>query len=116
LDRFPRSEVLYLLALAGIAVFSWVGGLVAGNQPPSVLESIVGVVMLALMGFIAAKFDVRWRVVIACSIAFIKLMSVFGGLINRELMVWFDVLVAISMLRFIIAAVTEMSKRDSVAA
>jgi hypothetical protein len=43
-------------------------------------------------------------------------MSVFGGLINRELMVWFDVLVAISMLRFIIAAVTEMSKRDSVAA
>jgi hypothetical protein len=35
-------------------------------------------------------------------------MSIFGGLIDRELMIGFDILAVINMLRFIIAAVTEM--------
>jgi hypothetical protein len=105
-DRFPRSDVLYLLGLAGIAVFSWVGGLVSGNQPPSMVNRFVWVVMLVLMSFAAAKaaeLDARWRVGLACSTAFIVLMSVFGGLVDRGLMVWFDILAAINILRFIVA-------------
>jgi hypothetical protein len=110
-DRFPRSEVLYWLGLAGIAVFSWVSELVSGKQPPSLVESVVWTVLLVLTGFVVTKtaeIDVRWRVGIACSTSFIALMSVFGGLVDRELMIGFDILAAINMLRFIIAAVTEM--------
>jgi hypothetical protein len=110
-DRFPRSEVLYWLGLVGIAVFSWVSELVSGKQPPSLVESVVWTVLLVLTGFVVTKtaeIDVRWRVGIACSTSFIALMSVFGGLVDRELMIGFDILAAINMLRFIIAAVTEM--------
>jgi hypothetical protein len=110
-DRFPRSEVLYWLGLAGIAIFSWVSELASGNQPPSMVESVVLGVLLVLTGFLAAKtseIDVRWRVGMVCSTAFIALMSIFGGLVDPELTVGFDILSAINMLRFIIAAVTEM--------
>jgi hypothetical protein len=112
-DRFPRSEVLYWLGLVGIAVFSWVSELVSGKQPPSLVESVVWGVLFVLSGFVAAKtteIDVRWRVGMACSTAFIALMSIFGGLVDSELTVGFDILVAINMLRFIAAAVTEMPK------
>jgi hypothetical protein len=111
-DRFPRSEVLYWLGLAGIAIFSWVSELAAG-KPPSLEASVIGGVLFALSGFLAAQtseIDVRWRVGIACSTAFIALMSIFGGLVDPELTVGFAVLSAINMLRFIAAAVTEMPK------
>jgi hypothetical protein len=66
-----------------------------------------------LVSFSAAKltkFDVQWRVGIACFAAFIVLLSIFCGLLDSELMVVLAVLSLISALRFIVVSDDEISK------
>jgi hypothetical protein len=105
-DGFPRSEVIYWVGLAGIAIFGLGVEMLPGAENTPIEVTLLWVALLAFFGWVASlisDFDVRMRAALSCSTAALSVLGFLFAIVNRDVAAIYTVVIALHLLRLFLA-------------